>query len=573
MTTRDDGSETLDWDATLSGQVVRLRDNPGRQGTTTGRTKQAGSYLLTEVVYGPNERQFVRAALLEVVSGDQEDLYDLLGEGRFGGPADLRRVLTMEKVRGELTNVFYSMEASNTTFYPHQFKPVLKFIESPVGRLLIADEVGLGKTIESLLVWKELQARQDARRLLVVCPAVLREKWRGDLQRRFNIDATVVSTGDLLEKVEGYAERQTPHTFALITSLEGMRPPADYDSDENTKPRARLARLLDQHLATEGFALFDLVVIDEAHYLRNVGTANNRLGHLLRDAARHLLLLTATPIQIESGNLYQLLRMIDPDQFYNEWLFQRILESNAPVVRALQRLWRTPPDVAGAQEAIDTALADDYFRDDPILLRIQEQLSEAVNDDTALRVELGRLLESRSLLSQYMTRNRKRDVLEHRVERGIQVLDVAFTPLEKQVYDTVTLNVRRRAWQSDGIATFALIARQRQMASCMVGALESWEEKGFLDELLWDDFGPSLRSESALSGTDGVEISRLEDLLLSGSGEALEIDRAELERTDSKFKALRDFLLQALEANPREKVIVFSFFRGTLNYLDRRLRA
>ena len=63
------------------------------------------------------------------------------------------------------------MESSRTDFYPHQFRPVLKFIESPIGRLLIADEVGLGKTIEFIYIWKELQARQDARRLLIVCPA------------------------------------------------------------------------------------------------------------------------------------------------------------------------------------------------------------------------------------------------------------------------------------------------------------------------------------------------------------------------------------------------------------------
>ncbi|HEY5047024.1 MAG TPA: hypothetical protein VII49_03260 [Rhizomicrobium sp.] len=60
-------------------------------------------------------------------------MIDLLAAGRFGGPIDLRRVLTFEKIKGDLTNVFYSMEASNTDFYAHQFKPVLKFIESPVG--------------------------------------------------------------------------------------------------------------------------------------------------------------------------------------------------------------------------------------------------------------------------------------------------------------------------------------------------------------------------------------------------------------------------------------------------------
>ena len=81
--------------------------------------------------------------------------------------------------------------------------------------------------------------------------------------------------------------------------------------------RARLARLLDQNTAAEDFAVFDHVIIDEAHYLRNPSTANNRVGRLLREASHHFILLTATPIQIGSDNLYQLLRLIDPDQFYD----------------------------------------------------------------------------------------------------------------------------------------------------------------------------------------------------------------------------------------------------------------
>src|SRR5207245_8304261 len=106
------------WDPEKGGQLVRLRDNPGRKGTTTGRTKQAGSYLLVEVNFGPNEKQFKRSDQLEPVDTDEE-IFDLLQAGRFGGPIDLRRILTFEKVKGELTNVFYSMEASNTDFYAH----------------------------------------------------------------------------------------------------------------------------------------------------------------------------------------------------------------------------------------------------------------------------------------------------------------------------------------------------------------------------------------------------------------------------------------------------------------------
>ena len=79
---------------------------------------------MVEVDFGPNEKLYKRFDLLEPVT-EETDLFELLASGSFGGPSDLRRVLTFEKVKGDLTNVFYSMEASNTDFYAHQFKPVM----------------------------------------------------------------------------------------------------------------------------------------------------------------------------------------------------------------------------------------------------------------------------------------------------------------------------------------------------------------------------------------------------------------------------------------------------------------
>ncbi len=84
------------------------------------------------------------------------------------------------------------MQTSRTDFYAYQFKPVYKFIESANGRILIADEVGLGKTIEAALIWQEVRARSDARTLLVVCPSMLREKWKAELRTRFDVPAQIL---------------------------------------------------------------------------------------------------------------------------------------------------------------------------------------------------------------------------------------------------------------------------------------------------------------------------------------------------------------------------------------------
>lgn len=566
----------MSWNPETPGLTVRMKSNPGRRGTTTGRVKPIGSFILVEIDFGPNEKQFKHFDLLEPVAHDKPGMFDLLRSGRFGGPIDLRRLLTFEKVKGELTNVFYSMEASNTDYYSHQFKPVLKFIESPVGRLLIADEVGLGKTIESIYIWKELQARHDARRLLVVCPAMLRDKWQSDLKNRFNISAEIVNSKRLFQSLFDIAERGISRDFNFIISLESMRPPRKFKDMDNMSIRAELARLLYHNTASEEFSLFDLVIMDEAHYLRTPGSRSNDLGQLLRESAQHLVLLTATPIQIHSDNLYQLLRLIDPDQFYDKSLFSEMLQANSPVVNALRFLWRHPPELERVAESIKTALSSIYFKDDVVLNRISDQV-ENLESDPEKRVELARMLEARSLLGHYMVRSRKREVLKRTVERKAQVLQVDFCPVERAIYDRITNWIKSHTSDNFDATTLSLIMRQRQMASSLVAALKSWNETGYFAEMLWGDLGNSVDLDEKLVDHEVSDSKTLEDFWQDlDPNEFVEdsdrpLDLKFLEESDSKYTELRKFLHDQLEENSSEKFVVFAYFRGTLQYLKHRL--
>lgn len=559
-------SDTITWNPAISGQEVRVKANPGHRGVTTGKTRASGTRLLVQVQFSPNDKSYKPYSLLELC-GEPEGLLALLEKGSFSGADDLRRILTFEKVKGRLTNIFYSMESSHTDFYPHQFKPVLKFLESPVGRLLVADEVGLGKTIEAMYVWKELQARADARRLLIICPAILREKWRDDLQQRFNVVAKLTSAQELLEEVKHVLQSQYQHPFVCIASLEGLRPSADWEDETTSGARATLARLLDSNHnhnpAADEVSVFDLVIIDEAHYLRNQATANHRLGQLVRDAARHLLLLTATPIQTQSANLYQLLRIISPEDFFDETIFQQMLEANAPLLRALRSLWSHPPDFRAAKHALDRALQSDYFRHNAVLRQIQRTLETPAAIDAETQVRLGYKLESASLVSQYLTRSRKRDVLPNRVERAPQTLAVPFSTLEKEIYESVTQSIRQQSKGKQGVPLFRLIARQRQMASCLVAALQTWSKQGILDEfqdeLFWEDLGFSTMQSETAPLSDHVTLP-LEN-----------INYAQLEAEDTKYRALIQFLRRELKQNPDEQFVLFAYFRGTLHYLQRRL--
>ena len=109
---------------------------------------------------------------------------------------------------------------------PYQYKPVLTFLESPSNGILIADEVGLGKTIEAGLIWTELRARYDARRLVIVCPAMLRESGISNFGA---IDPVQLNATELANEL-----RKNFTTRVSYASIQGIRPPTDWRDGKHT---------------------------------------------------------------------------------------------------------------------------------------------------------------------------------------------------------------------------------------------------------------------------------------------------------------------------------------------------
>jgi superfamily II DNA or RNA helicase len=538
---------------------VRVINSPSEVGLTTGVVIHTTRGVIVEVDFGSAGKNRFPAPALEAAPTDTSPL-DNFARGRFSDPTDLSSLITLEKLRGELTDLVYSMGSGKTQFFPHQFKPVLKFVQANVGRILIADEVGLGKTIEAIYLWKELQARDQARRLLVVCPSMLKTKWARELESLFGIEAREVDAKNLVEALKR-AQRHAASGFALIAGLESIRPPRDYETAQGS--RAELARLLEETPAGDDEGLIDLTVIDEAHYLRNPETRASKLGHLLRDASRRLALLTATPIQLHGGNLYQLLRLVDPEEYDSDYTFEIRRASNAPIVAAASVFRRSRLDPDEALVALAACLEDPLFAKDPWLVELRARLATGPLDRTA-QIEAARQLEDRSLLGRHMTRSRKRDVLTEKVQRSAQNLKVAFTAMEADAYHKVSSELGLKAGGSwtgamSG-ATLGLITRQRQMASCLVAALGAWSETGVIDEQIWEDIGRR----------DDVDI---ESLTIDAIEAPRGIDLAELEVNDSKYKAFLIAIRQELRQNPKGKIVVFAYFRATLGYISRRLAA
>jgi superfamily II DNA or RNA helicase len=316
-------------------------------------------------------------------------------------------------------------------------------------------------------------------------------------------------------------------------------------------------RELQDHPAGD-FSLFDLVIVDEAHAARNAETANYHFVEAVRDAAASLVMLTATPLQTHSENLFNLLRLVDPDRFVSQETFEQARRANIPIIEGLNALLRTPPDCEAFRRHLEDAAREPLLRHDKLLRELADVVS--LDWSETQRIHTARLLESRSLLADVMVRTRKREAFPSRVVRKPSVLQVKLSREEQQLYESLSGRIRSAARREHPVTPgeFVLIGRQRQLASCIPAALAAWRKSGHLDELLWEDLGAELGEAG-----DSVRDVDFEDL----------ISGYDFEAGDSKYREFSQAISQRLCEHPDEKIVVFAFFRDTLTYLKRRLEA
>ena len=195
-----------------------------------------------------------------------------------------------------------ALTSAKIDLLPHQVVLIHRIATASPRRFLIADEVGLGKTIETALILRELASREELDRALMVVPAGLVNNWHEELNDVFNLDFEVFgSEGDITDrKTNAFAKHDR-----LIASIDTLKRPA------------RIKRLLDA-------PRWDLVVFDEAHHLtahRTDGkvrkTQNYKLGEVLKGHTRDLLLLSATPHKGNHFQFWMLVQLLNPTLFNN----------------------------------------------------------------------------------------------------------------------------------------------------------------------------------------------------------------------------------------------------------------
>lgn len=458
-------------------------------------------------------------------------------------PAPVERfaaTLTRAKLTGRLADTLFSFRATRTIFRPYQFKPVLKLLETGKDRLLIADEVGLGKTIEAGLVWTELEARGQADQVLIVCPSSLVGKWEQEMNQRFGFQIDELDNRGLDRLLERFKENRLPSRFAYVTSIERLR---TWNGLEE--------------LAEDPLDL-DLVIVDEAHQLRNTGTKSNYMGTNLQAWSDALIFLTATPINLHEKDLFNLLELLVPEDMGDyEDLVERLEPNRAlnAVGRMLSDPQFGPRDRLMALNDLPPTRYGYFVRSRPDFAKLEALISQPEMTPTIV-VEARRIIAGLNTLSTVITRTKKSEVDENKPIRDALWRDVTWTPEESRFYREFVEWCHTRASEANMPVHFAMQMPLRLASACLPMARRAVLE-----------WSPGLFEVDA---SEGPVTPFTPSQLVEPHPKLVEAAHALDSGIDSKFDKLVP-LLRDLVAEGRQSLI-FTFSRPTIAYLKNRLR-
>ena len=529
-------------------------------------------------------RPDITGAVIDALPGDPQPRYVVFHGGEVGTyyesqieataltpgrkhvePDAFHAALTATQLRHPSTKHLYSLYASRIHFVPYQFRPVLKLIQADRPRLLIADEVGVGKTIEAGLILKELQARRELKSVLVICPKPLitEHKWIEEL-KRFDEQFTHID-GDALRYCieETHLDGAWPQQYS-----RSIVPYSLFDEalllGKHTKGR-RTKGLLD----LDPPPAFDLVIVDEAHHIRNTDTWAYRTVRYFCDNAEAVVLLSATPIQLGDDDLFNLLQLARPDLLPSRRDFDHMAEPNPHINAAIEVARSAAPAwMTAAREHLARALRTDWgssvLSTDPRVQSLLDSLDQKELQPKD-RLTVIRELEALYTFAPIVNRTRRRDIGNF-TTRKPQTVSVAFTSeqdaLHRGVLDLIARMLAYR--HGDRNLQFMMTTIRRQVASCVFGLAP------YLEAILTGQI-----STLELSESDG-------DAELDTISKAFEDFRTDIEAlvrlarnlssNDPKLSAFVK-IVREKQALPNNKLLVFSTFRHTLAYLLEKLRA
>jgi ERCC4-related helicase len=536
----------------ILGQIVALKANPASKGAIVGivPSKPENRY---QVFLGSATAQYYASQLQ--LENQQGNALEYLNYKQFHSH------LTALQIRHPGLSTLYSLNSARVDFIPYQFRPVLKFIHSDRPRLLIADGVGVGKTIEAGLILRELQARREIKSVLILCPRPLitEKKWQNEM-KRFDERFTHLDSGTLRYCInETHLEGTWPSQHQKIILPYSLLDEGILLGDKKKKKKG----LLDLDPAPR----FDLVIVDEAHHVHNQETWNYKAARFFCDHAEAVIFLSATPLQLGSSDLFVLLNLLRPDIVIDQKSYEHMAAPNPFINQAVSfaRANEVGWTINAAQsldQAEATAWGQSILKHRPEYLRVRAKLAPG-NPSPEERVRLTSDLEALHTFAGMINRTRRRDIGEFTARKPETVV-VEFTAEQRELHDEL-LCVQADIFSKihgDLNVKFLMTTLRRQAASCLFGLAPLIEEilSRHLDELSWEE--SDIAAVDLQGDTVGKIASRINTVLAKARA---------LNSHDPKLEALRK-VVGDKQRLPNNKVMLFSCFRHTLAYLYEHLR-
>lgn len=431
----------------------------------------------------------------------------------------LRYVTLLAKIKNETAGGFLSALSSGIIPLPHQLHVLNRAMETNNIRYILADEVGLGKTIEAGMIIKELKSRGLVQRVLVVCPTGLVTQWASEMQEKFHEKFQVIlpSDYDTIRRLTD-AEDVYGQFDQVISPMDSIKPIEKHAgwTDE------RVEKYNEERIYSIINSGWDLIIIDEAHRVAGSSgeVARYKLGYLLSQASPYLLLLSATPHNGKTEPFLRLVRLLDEEAFPN------------------------------AKSIVKEQVA-------PYLIRTEKR--EAIDNN-------GNLL----------FKNR----ITHLVELNWDERHTLQRELYEMVsaYVSKTYDKARRNRKKNMCLIFLLIIMQRMVTSSTAAVRQSLERRLQVLKTQSMRIGSLTEEDLAeLDIEDGVE-EAIEAMSLDIDAEIEELERiiavakqAEFQYPDVKVEKLVDTIDEILSEDRNQKIIVFTEFVATQTYLRKLL--
>ncbi len=446
------------------------------------------------------------------------------------------------------------------TLWPHQERFRQQNVGSDAIRRLIADEVGLGKTLQAGIILKTRLNQGKARRALIISPKAATKQWQSELLMKFAIDTPIIDSHGCYYR-DGRTEPGNSPPWSTPLAIAGHQ---------------WLVRNADDFLSTCGE--YDIVIVDEAHRARFRDVDHEqrrqpnqflRLLNQLSRRTRELLLLTATPMQLNEVELWALLELLEPEGWQSAE-YRRFYKDGSPDIaewKYRRDLWRktNPPDTSDFLLDSDN---NDYIArqlDDPAAL-------QATLDTMQQSAPAERLMSrhTRELLRQY----RRQGLLDMPVpERHARDVTITMTPEERRLYDGIKLLVQQ-CYGDRGIthqalgfittifrkrmgsSTYAYAQTLRNAANRIPQDADDWMT--LLNDADWDELTD--RETNALNNGANLET------LLKAAYEA-----ESLSDQDSKRCQLNGVITELREQG-HNHILMFTQFRDTQSWLSEHLQ-